>query len=810
MWWFNRRCGRGDVRGESGVQGFQGLEQLEPRLFFSAAPVALDPSVFDATGQETAIIASLVAGAGEAQSVTGPLTIEGFHREGDRLMADGSVLLPGGEAVEFSTRADVVVRQAGDGASATILDLTLGPVDLDLLGLRVDLDRVALQVTAQAGPGQVLGNVLTELLLEDPERGLDAVSGALTTALAGGDGLMDALPLSESLRELDAGVDYDALASGASLLERAEAIWAQPLEIEGDLASSARLAGDGAGEAAGVASSLTSLPDEVRVLTLSIEELDLHVLGLRVQTLAPVDLSVTAEAGPGRLLGNLFVGLSSLLDPLLPEASGEVPMPRPMMPPTVSSLESMGADEVPIIGLELRNVDLYLLGLEANLDVDLLVGLQPGKGNLLGNLLLSELEQIEREVVEADFSPLENLLGFLFNGNGMAGGGAGGGTVGGVLGASMNSDGPATLASLSSPAAGEESSGERIAAATLPATAATAATAASVMRADTDPLMLLDLSIDELDLDLLGVLIRSQGISLELSADPAPGALLGNLLGRLLGAFESGGGGGGGDGGDGGGGDDGGMMPDEPATGPTATSLIQAEAFDSARDVQTNSGAVSFFNDGDFLLYRNVDFGSGVNTFNARLAVPNDRPGQAIEVRLDAPDGEVVGSLTPRGTGGFGTFVEQSTPIIPVSGVRDLYLVGRGTAPDRGIANIDAFTFSSAAAPAPAITPATFALASAVGDQLDRDAAEGQRVTGSDQTTAELGIAPATRPVVETASVESVAANRSPISPAAWYAMSRPLPYNPLTGNDFWSDDESSEDEPWWKRDAALSSERRE
>ena len=367
----------------------------------------------------------------------------------------------------------------------------------------------------------------------------------------------------------------------------------------------------------------------------------------------------------------------------------------------------------------------------------------------------------------------------------------------------MNPDGPATLGPLSSPAAGEDSSGERVAAATLPATAA------SVMRADPDPLMLLDLSIDELDLDLLGVLIRSQGISLELSADPAPGALLGNLLGRLLGAFESGGGGGGGDGG-GGGGDVGGMMPDEPATGPTATSLIQAEAFDSARDVQTNSGAVSFFNDGDFLLYRNVDFGSGVNTFSARLAVPNDRPGQAIEVRLDAPDGEVVGSLTPRGTGGFGTFVEQSTPIIPVSGVRDLYLVGRGTAPDRGIANIDAFTFSNAAAPAPAITPATVALASAVGDQLDRDAAEGQRVTGSDQTTAELGLASTTRSVAETALVESVAANRSPISPAAWYAMSRPLPYNPLTGNDFWSDDESSEDEPWWKRDAALSSERRE
>jgi len=41
-----------------------------------------------------------------------------------------------------------------------ILNLTLGPLDLNLLGLQVHLDRVVLNVTAQSGAGNLLGNLL--------------------------------------------------------------------------------------------------------------------------------------------------------------------------------------------------------------------------------------------------------------------------------------------------------------------------------------------------------------------------------------------------------------------------------------------------------------------------------------------------------------------------------------------------------------------------------------------------------------------------------------------------------------------------
>jgi len=41
-----------------------------------------------------------------------------------------------------------------------ILDLVLGPLDLDLLGLVVHLDRVHLNITAVPGAGELLGNLL--------------------------------------------------------------------------------------------------------------------------------------------------------------------------------------------------------------------------------------------------------------------------------------------------------------------------------------------------------------------------------------------------------------------------------------------------------------------------------------------------------------------------------------------------------------------------------------------------------------------------------------------------------------------------
>lgn len=49
---------------------------------------------------------------------------------------------------------------ARTAAACPILHLTLGPLNLNLLGLQVHLNQVVLDITAQSGPGNLLGNLL--------------------------------------------------------------------------------------------------------------------------------------------------------------------------------------------------------------------------------------------------------------------------------------------------------------------------------------------------------------------------------------------------------------------------------------------------------------------------------------------------------------------------------------------------------------------------------------------------------------------------------------------------------------------------
>ena len=73
-------------------------------------------------------------------------------------------------------------RTAAAAATCDILHLVLAPLDLDLLGLQVHLDRVVLDIVAESGAGNLLGNLLcavTGLL----DGGLDGVLGRLVNLL---------------------------------------------------------------------------------------------------------------------------------------------------------------------------------------------------------------------------------------------------------------------------------------------------------------------------------------------------------------------------------------------------------------------------------------------------------------------------------------------------------------------------------------------------------------------------------------------------------------------------------------------------
>jgi hypothetical protein len=76
------------------------------------------------------------------------------------------------------------VTAAQAAGSCDILNLVLGPLHLDLLGLVVDLNQVMLDITAQQGAGNLLGNLLCAVtgLLDSPgglSRLLNQILGVL-------------------------------------------------------------------------------------------------------------------------------------------------------------------------------------------------------------------------------------------------------------------------------------------------------------------------------------------------------------------------------------------------------------------------------------------------------------------------------------------------------------------------------------------------------------------------------------------------------------------------------------------------------
>lgn len=66
-------------------------------------------------------------------------------------------------AAQTITNAPVNAPVASLSGSCQILNLTLGPLDLNLLGLVVHLNQVVLNITAQPGPGNLLGNLLCDV-----------------------------------------------------------------------------------------------------------------------------------------------------------------------------------------------------------------------------------------------------------------------------------------------------------------------------------------------------------------------------------------------------------------------------------------------------------------------------------------------------------------------------------------------------------------------------------------------------------------------------------------------------------------------
>jgi hypothetical protein len=118
----------------------------------------------------------IVGETAKGHRVTGYFTPVGFSKHNGHLRARGlvsGVIHQGnGRTRTFSamrtfrvtsmngTAPGAAMAGAGGQAACDILHLVLGPLDLNLLGLVVHLDKVVLDIVAQSGAGQLLGNLL--------------------------------------------------------------------------------------------------------------------------------------------------------------------------------------------------------------------------------------------------------------------------------------------------------------------------------------------------------------------------------------------------------------------------------------------------------------------------------------------------------------------------------------------------------------------------------------------------------------------------------------------------------------------------
>jgi len=127
----------------------------------------------------------------------GTLHVLRFDRNAGTLVAfgvvSGTLLDENGVMTSIVRTVSLPVTATSGGTSAAsaaaapscgILHLELGPLDLDLLGLVVHLDRVVLDLSAVPGAGNLLGNLLCSVtnLLNTPNA-LGSVVGLLNSIL---------------------------------------------------------------------------------------------------------------------------------------------------------------------------------------------------------------------------------------------------------------------------------------------------------------------------------------------------------------------------------------------------------------------------------------------------------------------------------------------------------------------------------------------------------------------------------------------------------------------------------------------------
>jgi hypothetical protein len=373
------------------------------------------------------------------------------------------------------TAATATTTAHASTADPTLVTLDLKPLDVHLLGLQVQTSEITVTVSAQPGSGELLGNLLTDV---SGLVNLPSVNNALNKVLS----------------------NVVTLVNSASL------------QVSG-VSSSGPL---------GSSQTQTTTP----VLSLHVAPVHLNLLGAVVTT-SPINVSITAHSGQGKVLGNVLTDLADLLngqpqnaklnidsinsdlEKLLSELNTAIPGINAATSTTVASPAATAATTSTenILRLKVPPIDLNLLGLVLQTNqIQVNADAHTGDGNLLGNLLNQVLNTLG--ATPAKLATLNTDLNALL------------GKVVAVLNATT----------LVLPAGAVGSLGSALQTLALPNLVNTTGTSASAPVLNLDIAALPNATLPPVDVNVLGLTVTTSDIHAQLTARTGEGQILGNLV----------------------------------------------------------------------------------------------------------------------------------------------------------------------------------------------------------------------------------------------------------------------------------------
>jgi len=147
------------------------------------APLAVGPAAAAPASATQLPVVGAVTGGG---TLNGTLNLTRFATVNGVLNAVGTLTgtLTNAAGQTVSVLQTVSMPVTTVTGTCNILHLDIGPIALDLLGLKVNLSEIILDITAESGAGNLLGNLLCSVanLLNDPN-GLAKVLNQILAAL---------------------------------------------------------------------------------------------------------------------------------------------------------------------------------------------------------------------------------------------------------------------------------------------------------------------------------------------------------------------------------------------------------------------------------------------------------------------------------------------------------------------------------------------------------------------------------------------------------------------------------------------------